>query len=317
MRTNVVSNRPPSPAAPLRWPEDSENATPWWTTVLSRNRQTACAAADVLRTMTIHKAQIFRSLHAGRAPLVLANAWDVASARIAEDAGAQAIATTSAGVAWSLGAPDGDHLDRGRALDLITRIAAAVEVPVTADVESGYASTPEGVADTVKGVLVAGAVGINIEDGRRPVEEQCARIAAAREVDHTLFINARIDSYLLALGDPETRLPATLDRAASYLAAGADGIFVPGVTDPATVSALAKGVQAPLNIMAGPGAPPIADLARLGVARISLGAAISQAAYAVVRNSTRELLTTGTYSSLAEPLDYGELNELLRNRNSD
>ena len=141
--------------------------------------------------MTTTKAELFRSLHSGPAPLVLANAWDVASARIIEDAGAPAIATTSAGVSWSLGAPDGDHLDRDQAVGLIARITAAVGVPVTADIESGYASTPDGVTDTVRRVIAAGAVGINMEDGLRPATEQCTRLAAARKAGEALFINAR------------------------------------------------------------------------------------------------------------------------------
>ena len=261
--------------------------------------------------MTTTKAELFRSLHSGPAPLVLANAWDVASARIIEDAGARAIATTSAGVSWSLGAPDGDHLGRDQAAGLIARITAAVGVPVTADIEGGYASTPDGVTDTVRRVIAAGAVGINMEDGLRPATEQCTRLAAARKAGEALFINARTDTYLRGLGDPDTRLSATLERAAAYLAAGADGIFVPGVTDPSIVSALVKGVDAPLNIMVGPGAPQISTFAELGVARVSLGAAISGAAYAVARNGARELFATGTYTALTEGLDYGYLNGLL------
>ncbi|MFI6031449.1 isocitrate lyase/phosphoenolpyruvate mutase family protein [Amycolatopsis magusensis] len=255
--------------------------------------------------MTTGKAALFRALHTGD-PLLLANSWDVASARIAEAAGARAIATTSAGVAWSLGAPDGDRLDRDSALALIARIAAAVEVPVTADLESGYAGTPDGVTETVSRALEAGAVGINLEDGTRPVDDQCARIAAAREAGDEFFLNARVDTFLTG-GD----LESTLERATAYLAAGADGVFVPGVVAPETVSALVKGVAAPVNVMVGPGAPSVAELAALGVARISLGAAISQAAYAVVHRSTRELLTGGTYTALAGSFDYGELNRLL------
>jgi 2-methylisocitrate lyase-like PEP mutase family enzyme len=206
-----------------------------------------------------------------------------ATARLADDAGAAAVATTSAGVAWSLGAPDGDHLGRDLAAGLVARIVAAVSVPVTADIEGGYAPDPAGVAETVRAIVDAGASGINIEDaggaGLRPVDEQADRIAAAREAATTagipLFVNARTDTYLRAVGDPATRLAATLDRAAAYLAAGADGIFVPGVADPETVAALAAGIEAPLNIMAGPGSPTVADLAKLGVARVSVGAAIA------------------------------------------
>jgi len=262
------------------------------------------------------KASLLHTLH--RRVLVLPNAWDAMSARLAEDAGATAVATTSAGVAWSLGVADGDRLDRESALDLVRRIAAAVDVPVTADIESGYADDPEGVAKTIEGVLAAGAVGVNIEDGGpeslRPIEEQAERVAAARRaadaLDVPLFVNARVDTYLRAAGDPAARLRGTLARASAYVAAGADGIFVPGVTDPETVTALVQGVTVPLNVMAGPGAPDVATLAGLGVARVSLGSAVAQAAYAVVRQAAREALTTGTYTALAGALDYGELNGL-------
>jgi 2-methylisocitrate lyase-like PEP mutase family enzyme len=270
---------------------------------------------------SIDRARLFRALHASGRPLVLPNAWDVASARVVEDAGAAAIATTSAGVSWSLGTADGDRLGRDLALGLVARVAAAVKLPVTADIESGYADDPDGVAATVRDVVAAGAVGINLEDAHhsgpaalRPAGEQAERIAAARQAADpaALFINARIDTYLLSARDPATRLTDTLNRAEAYVAAGADGIFVPGVTDPVIVSALAEGVRVPLNVLAGPGASTVADLARLGVARISLGSSIAEAAYAVVRRGAREVLATGTYGTLAEAIDYGELNDLLR-----
>jgi 2-methylisocitrate lyase-like PEP mutase family enzyme len=273
--------------------------------------------------MTTDTADRFRSLHRGGAPLVLPNAWDVASARLVEDAGAAAVATSSAGVAWSLGAPDGDRLDRDRALDLIARVAAAVRVPVTADIENGYATDPGGVAETIRGVIAAGAVGVNLEDATyeagepalSSIEAQTARIAAAREAaDATgvrLYLNARTDIYLLGVGERDTRLPATLDRAAAYLAAGADGIFVPGTTDPETVSALVKGISAPLNILAGPGAPSIKELAALGVARVSVGSKLTAAAYGAARRAAEELLGAGTYGGLAGALDYDTMNGLL------
>lgn len=264
----------------------------------------------------------FRALHVPGRPLVLPNAWDVAGARIVESAGAAAVATTSAGVAWDLGAADGDRLGRDRALGALARIAAAVGVPVSADIESGYAADPAGVADTVRQVLAAGAVGVNIEDalyeGQTPlrtVAGQAERIAAARAAADAagvpLFVNARIDTYLRGVGEPAHRVGLTLERAAAYLAAGADGIFVPGAVDPGTVQALVAGVDGPLNVMAGPGAPSVAEFAGLGVARISVGAGIAQAAHAVVRRAARELLAEGTYTSLAGGLDYGELNSLL------
>lgn len=274
----------------------------------------------------IETAQYFRSLHHrdGR-PLLLPNAWDVASARLVAQAGATAVATTSAGVSWSHGVADGEHLGRDRALDLITRVVAAVDVPVTADVEGGYAEEPAGVAETIRGVVAAGAVGVNLEDAQhgsrlqlRPVEAQVERIAAARAAADAegvpLFVNARVDTCVLAVGDPALRLEETLARAGDYVAAGADGIFVPGATDPALVSALVAGIDAPVNVLAGPGAPTTAELAGLGVARISLGSSIAEAAYAVVRRSAKELLAAGSYTALADALDYADVNTLLRSR---
>jgi 2-methylisocitrate lyase-like PEP mutase family enzyme len=249
----------------------------------------------------------FRSLHVPGTPLVLVNAWDAASAAIAAAAGARAVGTTSAGVAWSRGAPDGDALSRADAVDVIRRITGVVRVPVTADIESGYGRTPDAVADTVRAVVAAGVAGINIEDARHAVEEQCARLAAARAVDAGLFINARIDTYLAGTGG----VGVTIDRATAYLAAGADGIFVPGVADPAEIAALVEAIPAPLNVMVWPGAPTVPELAKLGVARVSLGSAVAQAAYGLVRRAVREAATTGTYDTVADAVGYPELNSLM------
>ncbi len=296
---------------------------------MSRNGQTVLVLADQLGRMDHHvnsllaKAQTFRSLHHGPSPLALANAWDAASARLVEDAGALAVATTSAGVAWGLGVEDGGRLDADQGLALLARVVAAVRVPVTADIESGYADSPDGVAKTMEGVLAAGAVGVNIEDALhdgpvplRAASEQAEFLAAARAAADSagvpVFVNARIDTYLRSVGDPATRLRETLDRAAAYVAAGADGIFVPGVTDSGTVSALAAELTVPLNVLAGPGAPSVAEFGKLGVARVSLGSAVAEAAYAVARRSARELFATGTYGALTEAVGYGELNALLR-----
>ncbi|MCX4596012.1 isocitrate lyase/phosphoenolpyruvate mutase family protein [Streptomyces sp. NBC_01549] len=274
-----------------------------------------------------HEAALaFRALHTPGRPLIVPNAWDTASALLVEEAGAAAVATTSAGLAWDLGTADGDRLDRDRALGAVARIAAAVRVPVSADIESGYAKDATGVGDTIRAALAAGAVGVNLEDalydgegddvggGRgplRPVAEQAERIAAARAAADAagvpLFINARIDTVLRGAGGVEE----TLERAAAFLAAGADGIFVPGAVDPETVKSLVAGVEGPLNVLVGPGAPSVAELAALGVARISAGSSIAQAAHAVVRRAARELLSAGTYDSLTGGLDYAELNTVL------
>lgn len=260
------------------------------------------------------KVLLFRSLHDTAAPLALANAWDVASARVVEAAGAAAIATTSAGVAWSLGLPDGDALGRDEALAVVARIARAVAVPVTADIEGGYGDDAAGVAQTVAAVAEAGAAGVNIEDGARPPAELAARLAAARKAADEaggLFLNARIDTYLFGLGDPETRLAETLSRARRYVEAGADGVFVPGTADPAVIAALAEALPVPLNVMAGPGTPSVPDLAALGVARVSLGSSVAQAAYATARRTTEHLLTTGTYAPVDDAIPFPELNSLL------
>lgn len=268
------------------------------------------------------KAAAFRALHHDEPVLVLANAWDVASALLVERAGATAVATTSAGVAWSLGAPDGDQLDRNRAIELVARVAGAVRVPVTADIESGFAAEPAGVGETVRMVIDAGAVGVNLEDavgaGLRETADAAARIAAARQAaDATgvsLYVNARVDTYLRAVGDPSTRLADTLARAAAYLTAGADGVFVPGVFDQDTISALTAGVAAPLNILAGPGSLSVAELGELGVARVSVGGLVALAAYAVTERIAGELFRTGTYASIDTTITHSDLNSLLGNR---
>ncbi|MEV4615176.1 isocitrate lyase/phosphoenolpyruvate mutase family protein [Kitasatospora sp. NPDC049258] len=267
-----------------------------------------------------HKAELLHTLHRPGAPLVLANVWDAASARLVADAGAPAIATASASVSWTLGVPDGHRLDKARALAQTALIAGAVDLPVTADLEHGFADTPAGVADTVTELLATGAVGVNLEDSwsgpgpLRPVADAAERIAAARRAADAagipLFLNARTDVFLLGVGDPADRLDEALTRARAFVAAGADGIFVPGVTDPATVAALARALPVPLNVLAGPGAPTVAELAALGVGRISLGPGLAKAAYAAVRRAAREVYTDGGYLALADGLGFDEMNAL-------
>jgi 2-methylisocitrate lyase-like PEP mutase family enzyme len=267
------------------------------------------------------KAATFHALHRDGV-LVLPNAWDVASACLVARAGAAAVATTSAGVAWSLGAPDGNRLNRELAIGLVERVAAAVALPVSADIETGFADDPAGVAETIRMVIDAGAVGVNLEDGAfsgseplQDIDTYTARLAAARSAaDATgvrLFLNARIDVYLRGVGDAASRLPASLERAAAYVAAGADGIFVPGVVDPDAIATLAKEVGAPLNVLVGPGALAVPALADLGVARASLGSGLAQAAYGAAQRAAVEALTEGTYTALADGLSFPELNSLI------
>ncbi|MER8183516.1 isocitrate lyase/phosphoenolpyruvate mutase family protein [Kitasatospora sp. NPDC094015] len=266
------------------------------------------------------KAELLHSLHRPGTPLVLANVWDAAGARLVAGAGAPAIATASASVSWTLGVPDGHRLDRARALAQTALIAGAVDLPVTADLEHGFADTADGVAETVTELLATGAVGVNLEDSwsgpgpLRPADDAAERIAAARRAADTagvrLFLNARTDVFLLGVGDPEGRLDAALDRARAFVAAGADGIFVPGVTDPETVATLARELPVPLNVMAGPGAPTVAEFGALGVARISLGPGLAKVAYAAVRRAAREVYTDGGYQALADGLGFDEMNAL-------
>ncbi len=270
------------------------------------------------------RARGFRRLHspeAGRT-LVLPNAWDAMSARLIEEAGAPAIATTSAGVSWALGRPDGHGLTRDEMLEALSRITASVHVPVTADVEGGYGrGTVEDVAETVRSTLAAGAVGINLEDSPGAggallidADHQARRIAAARaaarQTGIDLFINARIDVYLFEVGAPEERFDETVRRAHAYTAAGADGVFVPGVTDATTIRRLVDEVRAPLNVMADAGAPTISELHALGVARVSLGPAITRSAMAHVRRAVLEVLGAGTYDALNDALPFPDADRL-------
>jgi 2-methylisocitrate lyase-like PEP mutase family enzyme len=263
------------------------------------------------------RAEALRALH--EHTLVLPNAWDAASAAIIARAGAAAIATTSGGVAWSAGRPDGHGLTRAEAAELTGRIARAVTVPVTADIEGGYGPSPDDVAATVRAVVEAGAVGVNLEDSRAPggplfaPAEQVDRIAAARaaatELDlPELWINARTDVYLFGIGDPDGRLNDVLSRSEEYAAAGADSLFVPGLIELDTLGTLVKESPVPINVMVWPGAPTVAELAGVGVRRISVGTGIAQAAYGVAHRAAVELLTEGTYGALADGLDFGVIN---------
>ncbi|MEQ4720515.1 isocitrate lyase/phosphoenolpyruvate mutase family protein [Nonomuraea sp. B19D2] len=266
---------------------------------------------------TITQAARFRALHRGTV-LVLPNAWDAASAALIEAAGAQAIATTSAGVSWANGAPDAHGLSRQQMVAAVARIVSAVTVPVTADIEGGYGPGPDDVAATVRAVIEAGAVGVNLEDSPGPdgapllsPEDQARRIAAARAAAESagvdLFVNARTDVYLFGVGAPGDRLADVETRARVYADAGADGLFVPGLLDLDAITRLAGG-PLPLNVMAGPGAPPVGELAAAGVARVSVGSAIAQSAYGYAARAASELLGGGTYTALANGLDYGALN---------
>ena len=258
-----------------------------------------------------NRAERLHQLHAGPAPLVLCNVWDVASARIVEQAGAQVIATTSAGMAWAMGYADGEQMPVDELLSACRRICRVVKAPVSVDIERGFGASAQGTAALVGALIELGVVGINIEDGTDPATGALAdaailgeRIACIREVARQqglpLFINARIDTFCAAGVARETRLEETLRRALRYIDAGADGIFVPGLADPAEISYLVSRLPVPLNIYAGyPGAPAVADLQRLGVRRVSLGCGAMQAVLAHLANITTEALVDGRYDTMA------------------
>ncbi|WP_410641546.1 isocitrate lyase/phosphoenolpyruvate mutase family protein [Amycolatopsis sp. lyj-346] len=263
-------------------------------------------------------AEQLRALHHDRT-LVLPNAWDAASAALIAQAGAPAIATTSGGVAWSAGKPDGHGLTREEMAELVARIVRVVDVPVTADIEGGYGPSPEDVAKTVHLIVEAGAVGINLEDSTAPggplfdVPAQAGRVRAAREAAAAaglpeLWINIRTDVHLFGIGEAEGRFDDVLTRAVAYAEAGADSLFVPGLVDLETLATLVKESPLPVNVMVWPGAPTVAELVAVGVRRVSVGTAIAQSAYAVARRAAVELLEHGTYGALADGLDFGTVN---------
>ncbi len=261
-----------------------------------------------------------RALHAAGV-LVLPNAWDAGSAVVIALAGARAIATTSGGIAWSLGRSDGQRLTRAEMIERVREIAAAVTIPVTADIEGGYGLGPGDVAVTVEEVIAAGAVGVNIEDSRAPggplfdPAEQAERIQAARAASALaglpeLFINARTDVFLYGIGVPETRLDDVLARSDAYAKTGADGLFVPGLTDLQAITELAEASPLPVNVMAGPGSPLVSELAAAGVRRVSIGTALTQAAYTLTKRTAAELLTTGSYTELEQTIDFATINKM-------
>jgi len=269
------------------------------------------------------KAEELRKLHGGPRALVLPNAWDVASARVLEELGYPAIATTSAGVAFALGYPDGQRISRDEMLDVVARIARAVRVPVTTDMEAGYGIAPKDMAETAKAIVAAGAVGLNLEDVTGDTETsqvdialQAEKIRAIRETSAalgvSLVINARTDVYLMPIGPEATRFDRSVERLRAYRTAGADCLFVPGVSDRALIEKLVKALSAPVNILATLGCPPIPDLEKLGVRRVSIGSGVMRSALGQVRRVGKELLEKGTYSSVFEgAIPFAEVNTLL------
>ena len=273
----------------------------------------------------IDKAVDFRLRHRGIGVLLLPNAWDVASARVLEEIGFSAIATTSAGIAFSLGYPDGQRISREEMMARIGRIARAVQVPVNADIEWGYGSTAVDIARTTREVIEAGAIGLNLEDtsGRvdqplLPLDQVLEKIKVVRETAASLrvpiVVNARTDVYLLEGGNPDANYTEAVRRLVAFRDAGADCVFAPGLKDAETIGRLVKDVACPVNILAVPGTPSIEELDKLGVARVSVGSGFMRATLGALRAMGEELKNAGTYSVLASGIPYKDVNELLERR---
>ncbi len=274
------------------------------------------------------RAEEFLTLHHTPKLLILPNAWDVVSARLYELEGFKAVATTSAGISSTLGYPDGQRIDLEEMIEAIRRIAEQVSVPLSADLEAGYATAPEGVARSAEAALNVGVVGINLEDGTGDWADplfdqalQAEKIRAVREMASSagihLVINARTDVYLVADGTPAEQLRHTIRRCNAYKLAGADCVFVPdmGTLDKGTITRLVKEIDAPINVVAGERMPSLPELEEIGVARVTFGPRPMRAALALIRRMAREWLETGTYTSMtADTLSYAEVNAMFDRR---
>ncbi|MCS3838467.1 2-methylisocitrate lyase-like PEP mutase family enzyme [Pseudomonas sp. JAI111] len=249
--------------------------------------------------------------------LILTNVADATGARIVEQLGCKAVATSSAAVAWAHGYPDGNALPLERLISTVESIARVISVPLTVDIEAGYSNDLARVAEVIDAVIAAGAVGINIEDGASPPELLAHKIEIARQVAErrqvTLFINARTDVYLKGLVPAEDRVAETLRRAALYQAAGADGLFAAGVTAEYEIAALCQGTSLAVNVLGLPGLPSLDELKALGVRRLSAGSGIAEFLYGAMASLAKGFLETGKLdSSHLKAFTYGEVNALLK-----
>jgi 2-methylisocitrate lyase-like PEP mutase family enzyme len=267
------------------------------------------------------KAQDFRELHHGKKILILPNAWDVPSARIFESEGFPAVATSSAGLMVSLGYPDGEVIGRNEFVSAVERIAKVLSVPLSVDIVAGFGKTTEEVVATVKAILRAGGIGINIEDFAHatkklfPVERQVENVKAIRRLGDTvgvpLVINARTDALRFGIGDNEAKFEEAVRRTTAYRDAGADCVYPMGLTEAGSISRFVKELDFPINVMVRKGLPPVSELERLGVARVSFGPSASYAAMGLLKSAAKEVLEKGTYENLVDgAISFDELNSL-------
>ena len=271
------------------------------------------------------KAEAFRTLHRGPRLLLMANAWDAITARLFEAEGFAAVATTSGGVSWAVGYPDGEAAPWDEVVGQTARIARAVAVPVTADIEAGFGETPEAVGRSIGDLIRAGIVGVNLEDGLRSgsppirsVEDAVARIRAAREAARAagvpIVINARTDVYIKNIGDEQSRFDEAVARGRAYLAAGADCVYPITLRDPATIGRLVQALKAPVNINVRAGYPSVAELEALGIARVTTATQLTLVALAATRQVAREIKTTGRFDAIDPAIGHPEMQQLMAPR---
>ncbi|WP_233836546.1 isocitrate lyase/PEP mutase family protein [Paraburkholderia sp. ZP32-5] len=260
-------------------------------------------------------ANTFRQLHDNSTPLRLPNAWDAGSARLIEAQGAPAIATTSAGFAWALGYPDGRALPFDEVVASVRRIIRVLNVPLSVDVEHGYSDDPNTVANHVMQLVDLGIAGINIEDGPDAASLLAAKIEAIRNAvaksGSDLFVNARSDVFLASLVDKAKQPQEAIARGELYASAGADGLFLPALVQPADIEAITSATRLPLNVMALPGLADATTLGKLGVRRLSAGSGISQIVLGKTKTLAQDFLKHGRSEALDDqPLPYGEIQGL-------
>ena len=263
------------------------------------------------------KAEMFLKFHQDKEMLVLLNSWDIGSSKLIEACGYKAIATTSMGIAASLGYPDCQIITLSEMLQVITGIVKAVQVPVTVDIEAGYGNNPDEIIESVKKFIATGIVGINIEDSIELspdlVDEMefCERISAIRALSDSLgfhlVINARTDSFYTSSGSQQEKLAESIKRGNKYREAGADCIFVQPVWEKEMIRTLVKEINAPINILSNPGngaglPPTVRELQDLGVARLSMGSGLMKATLALMKKVADELSEKGTYTVLSDAL---------------
>lgn len=275
---------------------------------------------DVEKDRQSKEAKWFLARHQAPPVLLLPNAWDAMSARIFAAAGFDSLATTSAGVAWALGYPDGEIAPWEEVVAATARIVRAARVPVTADIERGYGETPDAVGRHVAEIIRTGVVGVNLEDSHagaiRSVEDAAERVRAARKAAHKegvpIVINARCDIFHLEYGEESVRFIATVDRCKTYLAAGANCVYPFGLRDPGLIAAFVKAIGAPVNITGRPGMPDAAEFEQMGVARITIASAPTLVTMDAIRKLAAGLHSTGGFEPLSNSFHHPDAQKLFQ-----